>query len=70
LIPLLRLADALDRSNEQRVEWLECQVRSADVVLRLRSEQDVDLEQWAAERIADVFRSAYGRQLTIAKARL
>ena len=70
LIPLLRLADALDRSNEQRVEWLECQIRSADVVLRLRSAQDVDLEQWAAERIADVFRSAYGRQLTIAKARL
>jgi exopolyphosphatase/guanosine-5'-triphosphate,3'-diphosphate pyrophosphatase len=70
LIPLLRLADSLDRSKEQRVESVECQARNADVVLRLRSDADVDLEQWAGERVADVFREAYGRQLSIAKARL
>ncbi len=69
LTPLLRLADALDRSNEQRVESLECQTRNGDVVLRLRSDADVDLEQWAGERVADVFREVYGRQLAIAKAR-
>ena len=28
-----------------------------------------DLEQWAAERVADVFREAYGRQLAITRAR-
>ena len=69
LTPLLRLADSLDRSKEQRVESLECQVRNGDVVLRLRSDADVDLEQWAAERVADVFREAYGRQLAITRAR-
>ncbi len=69
LIPLLRLADSLDRSKEQRVESVECQARNGDVVLRLRSDADVDLEQWAGERVADVFREAYGRQLAIAKAR-
>jgi exopolyphosphatase/guanosine-5'-triphosphate,3'-diphosphate pyrophosphatase len=69
LTPLLRLADALDRSKEQRVESLECQTRIGDVVLRLRSDADVDLEQWAGERVADVFREAFGRQLTITKAR-
>lgn len=69
LTPLLRLADSLDRSKDQRVESLECQARNGDVILRLRSAADVDLEQWAAERVADVFREAYGRQLAIAKAR-
>ena len=37
LTPLLRLADSLDRSNEQRVESVECQVKNAEVVLRLQS---------------------------------
>jgi exopolyphosphatase/guanosine-5'-triphosphate,3'-diphosphate pyrophosphatase len=69
LTPLLRLADALDRGNEQRVESIECQVRNADVLIRLRSDADVDLEQWAGERVADVFREVYGRQLEIAKVR-
>jgi exopolyphosphatase/guanosine-5'-triphosphate,3'-diphosphate pyrophosphatase len=69
LTPLLRLADALDRSNEQRVESVECQIKNGDVAVRLRSDADVDLEQWAGERVAEAFREAYGRQLAIAKAR-
>ena len=66
---LLRLADALDRSNEQRVESIECQTRDADVVVRIRSDADVDLEQWAGETVADLFRQVYGRRLLVAKAR-
>jgi exopolyphosphatase / guanosine-5'-triphosphate,3'-diphosphate pyrophosphatase len=69
LTPLLRLADALDSSKEQRVESLECQARNGEVLVRLRSDSDVDLEQWAGERVADVFREAYGRQLAITKAK-
>ena len=37
LTPLLRLADSLDRSNEQRVESLECETRDAEVIVRIRS---------------------------------
>jgi exopolyphosphatase/guanosine-5'-triphosphate,3'-diphosphate pyrophosphatase len=69
LTPLLRLADALDRGNEQKVESIECQIRNSDVIVRLRSEADVDLEQWAGERVADAFRAAYARQLAITKVR-
>ena len=69
LTPLLRLADALDRGNEQKVESIECQIRNSDVVVRLRSDADVDLEQWAGERVADVFRAVYARQLAITKVR-
>jgi exopolyphosphatase / guanosine-5'-triphosphate,3'-diphosphate pyrophosphatase len=69
LTPLLRLADALDRSNDQRVESVECSLKNGDVVVRLQSHFDVDLEEWAGERVADIFREAYGHQLVIAKAR-
>jgi len=50
LTPLLRLADSLDRSHEQRVEEIECQIRNGVIVILLRSARDTDLEQWAAER--------------------
>src|SRR5213592_4250346 len=69
LTPLLRLADSLDRSNEQRVQSLECEIRESEVIVRIRSTADVDLEQWAAETVADIFREVYGRRLVIAKAR-
>ena len=69
MIPLLRLADSLDRSHEQRVESMVCELRNGQAMLRLKSERDIDLEQWAAERTGDVFRQAYGTQLTVVKAR-
>jgi exopolyphosphatase/guanosine-5'-triphosphate,3'-diphosphate pyrophosphatase len=69
LTPLLRLADALDRSNEQRVESIECQVRDSEVVVQIRSEADVDLEQWAGETVADLFREVYGKRLALTKAK-
>ena len=69
LTPLLRLADSLDRSNEQRVDSVECETRDAEVIVRIRSSADVDLEQWAGETVADLFREVYGRRLVIAKAR-
>jgi exopolyphosphatase/guanosine-5'-triphosphate,3'-diphosphate pyrophosphatase len=70
LTPLLRLADGLDRGHEQRVEEIECQVRSGAIVVLLRSSRDTDLEQWAAERVAPAFLEAYGVPLNVARARL
>ena len=69
LIPLLRLADHLDLSHEQRVQSMECRIRDGHVVLQLQSPRDVDLEQWAAERVAEVFRQTYERPLVVAKTR-
>jgi exopolyphosphatase/guanosine-5'-triphosphate,3'-diphosphate pyrophosphatase len=69
LIPLLRLADNLDVSGDQRIQTMECRLRDGHVALQLRSTRDIDLEQWAAERVTDVFRQVYERPLTITKAR-
>jgi exopolyphosphatase / guanosine-5'-triphosphate,3'-diphosphate pyrophosphatase len=65
LTPLLRLAVALDQSQEQRVERVEAEVQQNSVELRLFSDRDVDIEQWQAEQVAAVFREAYGLPLAV-----
>jgi len=65
LAPLLRLADSLDRSHNQRIESMECQIRDSGVALRLCSDAGIDLEEWAGERAAEVFQQVYKRPLTL-----
>jgi exopolyphosphatase/guanosine-5'-triphosphate,3'-diphosphate pyrophosphatase len=65
LIPVLRLADNLDRSRDQAVEIASCEVSSSDVTLKITSPREPDLAEWAAARVADVFRQVYGRGLGV-----
>ena len=65
LSPLLRLAVALDRSQEQLVEDIELSVEDRAVTVYLKSARDLDVEQWHAEQVAPVFREVLGRQLVI-----
>jgi exopolyphosphatase/guanosine-5'-triphosphate,3'-diphosphate pyrophosphatase len=65
LIPLLRVADSLDRSHEQRVESIRCRLDGGQVLLELASGADVDLETWAVERAAAVFRQVYNIPLVL-----
>jgi exopolyphosphatase/guanosine-5'-triphosphate,3'-diphosphate pyrophosphatase len=65
LIPLLRLADNLNRSREQRIRGIECHVRDGEVVLEVASSHDIDLEQWGAERAGEAFLQVYNRPVTV-----
>ena len=65
LAPLLRIADALDRSREQRVEEIECTPGPDRVILKLRATQDTGLEKWAVEGAAAVFRQVYEKSLVV-----
>ncbi len=65
LAPLLRLADALDRSRDQRVEGISCTVRNGTVELVVQSALDTGLEQWAVEGAALFFRQAYERSIVV-----
>jgi exopolyphosphatase / guanosine-5'-triphosphate,3'-diphosphate pyrophosphatase len=67
LTPLLRIADSLDRSHEQRITDLEVQVKNGTVTLALESQADTDLEMWAVERVADAFRETYQTSLTLTR---
>ena len=65
LAPLLRLADALNRSRDQRVRSITCEPRESGLLLTLESTADVSLELWAVERAAASFRQAYQRQILV-----
>jgi exopolyphosphatase / guanosine-5'-triphosphate,3'-diphosphate pyrophosphatase len=67
LIPLLRIADSLDRSGEQRIQSVECQIRNGQALIQLHAAADVELEQWAAERSGDLFRQVYGRPMVVTR---
>ena len=69
LIPLLRIADNLDRSHDERVENIDCILRDGQVVVKVESKSDIDLEQWAVERTAQTFREIYGREIVLSKSR-
>jgi exopolyphosphatase/guanosine-5'-triphosphate,3'-diphosphate pyrophosphatase len=67
LTPLLRIADSLDRSHEQRVSNLQVHIRNGSVTLELDSGNDTDLEIWAVERVADAFRQTYQTSLALTR---
>lgn len=67
LTPLLRLADALDRSHDQRLRAVNCSIRNAEAVLELHASADIDLEQWAAERAAEIFRQVYNVPVSLVR---
>jgi exopolyphosphatase/guanosine-5'-triphosphate,3'-diphosphate pyrophosphatase len=68
LLPLLRLADSLDRSHSQQIDSVDCKVRGNSVMLEVKSHAGADLDLWAAERVADIFRQIYGKVLQLAGA--
>jgi exopolyphosphatase/guanosine-5'-triphosphate,3'-diphosphate pyrophosphatase len=69
LIPLLRMADSLDRSRGQRIRSVDTRVKDGEFLLTLNTppETDIDLEVWAAERLSEIFRQAYGKPTAIAR---
>lgn len=69
LAPILRLADNLDRGHAQRIESLDCQLKDGQLLLRVEAAEDIDLEQWAAERAGEFFRQVYGKPVVVVKAR-
>jgi exopolyphosphatase / guanosine-5'-triphosphate,3'-diphosphate pyrophosphatase len=70
LAPLLRIADALDRSREQRVEEIECTPGPDGFLLKLKASQDTGLEKWAVEGAAVVFRQVYDKPLVVETSQL
>src|SRR5581483_7350559 len=69
LMPLLRLADSLDRSHGQIVRSADARLRDNDVLVTLHAvpDADLDLEVWAAERTSDLFQQVYGRPISLSR---
>ena len=69
LIPILRLADNLDRGREQEVELAECEVDPAGITVKLRSSRSPELAEWAAAKVSEVFREVYNRNVIVTQDR-
>ncbi len=65
LVPLLRLANALDRTHYSVVESVNCQILPDGVRVRVHTDKDAELELWMANRQSDFFAAAYDRPLEI-----
>jgi len=61
----LRLAEQLERPRDQTVRHARVDVQDGVVELRLQSNADVTVSRWAAQRQADLFKRAFGRELSV-----
>ena len=60
LVAILRLADALDDSHQQKVSRISISLRNEKVVITAFSSQDLALEKWAFKRKSELFYEVYG----------
>ncbi len=65
LAPLLRIADALDRSHEGAVQELFCDVRDDSVTVYVGADKELPIETSAVERKGDLFRQVYRRDIRL-----
>jgi exopolyphosphatase/guanosine-5'-triphosphate,3'-diphosphate pyrophosphatase len=61
----LRLAEQLERSRDQAVHATDVRVDDGGVALTLHASEDVTIARWAAERQGELFRRAFGRELSV-----
>ncbi|MDZ4802776.1 MAG: Ppx/GppA phosphatase family protein [Bryobacteraceae bacterium] len=69
LTPLMRLAVALNSSQQHRVDEVSCNLTSAGATLSIKGHGDLGLEYWAAERVAPLFSQCYEVPLTVERPR-
>ena len=64
---ILRVADALDRSHDARVEDVKCVRKKDTVYIQLHSSQDCENELAAAEQKSDMFEQAFNCKLVFSE---
>ncbi len=60
LASFLRLAEALDRSHQQRVGALRATIEGEEVLLLAETDFDLSLEEWSLQLKSNLFESLYG----------
>ena len=61
----VRVAEQLERSRDQAVHATDVRVEDGRVELHIHADEDVTIARWATERQGDVFRRAFGRELSV-----
>jgi exopolyphosphatase / guanosine-5'-triphosphate,3'-diphosphate pyrophosphatase len=63
---ILRVVEELERSHDQSIRHAKVAMRDGTVELQLQTKVDATVSRWGAQRQAEVFRAAFGRELTVA----
>jgi exopolyphosphatase / guanosine-5'-triphosphate,3'-diphosphate pyrophosphatase len=61
----VRVAEQLERPRDQTVQHAHVKLRDGRVELRLQSSEDATISRWGAQRQADLFKRAFGKELTV-----
>jgi len=69
LAAILRVADALDRSDSQRVRDIACRRRENRFVIRVPRVQDLSLERLGLQQKGSMFEEVYGMTVALQKRR-
>lgn len=64
LAAILRLALALDRTHQQHVGEVRARVRDDVVRIVVQSQDEANVDLWAAERKVDLFEKVFGRKVS------
>jgi exopolyphosphatase/guanosine-5'-triphosphate,3'-diphosphate pyrophosphatase len=64
LAAILRLALALDRTHQQHVGEVRARVRDNAVRIVVQSQDQANVDLWAAERKVDLFEKVFGRKVS------
>lgn len=67
LAAILRVADALDRSNNQRIQNIQCHRENDNFVILVPNIEDFTLEELALQRKGTMFEDAFGMNIRIRK---
>lgn len=72
MAPILRIADALDRSHRCLVQELACELQEDTVVLHVGAEEEMPIEAMALKRKCGMFQQVYQRdvQLKVVRPRM
>ena len=67
LAAILRLADALDRSQDGRIAKLRCVEGPGVIQIQLQGSANCDREIFAAEQKRELFEQVFGRRLSFSR---
>ena len=59
LAAILQMADGLDRSHQQLIRDVRCEIKGTTVTMRLESDSESELELWSVDRKARWFRETF-----------
>jgi len=69
LAPILRIADALDRGQDGRVQDVHAMRRNGSLLIFVDADRSADLEIWAANEAAKTFQDTFATSISVQRTR-